>query len=517
VLVLAVSAAEAQPWAENRPPAGGAHSLPARLFPVDNWFNLKITDAAVDPGSVAYLANFTGAMNNDWGNNYGIPWSTVSSDHPKITLAGCRYASESDMSVEYPIPAAASTEIGWSEELSITIASTNFSGDRHLHMVDPAGNKLYELYNIFHNDTGSPVTYPGGGGGTVPAGDYWCGSAAYWDMDTNGTRPDGWTSSTAAGTSQLAGLVQYDEVESGDPIPHAHGMTLNLTASNWYVWPATHHTSSGGILPLGTRMRLKPGKTFTGACNAHPGMLRLMQAYKDYGLIVTDNGISGQVSGTNDERWGDYDSVIRVAAFSCHTQIDMSDDLEIIKLGYGYISSYEVKPTDTTVLVRYGARGIPYETDCATVLKDSGGTPITTDTSTEGYARRTASFTGLTASTTYKVTTTCQGQMPPPVASAGVYDIPFTTLATVAGDRTIPVSIGTPSAALVAQGAARCTVDYDDNAALTSPTSVQDTSCSSGGSVDMTVPAGITYYRHRWQTAADAVLATGTVQALAVP
>jgi hypothetical protein len=172
-----------------------------------------------------------------------------------------------------------------------------------------------------------------------------------------------------------------------------------------------------------------------------------------------------------------------------------------------------VRPLDTSVLVQYGAIGIPYSSDCVVTLKDSGGTPIDTETTTEGPSRRTAIFTGLTASTTYKLSMdTCQG------GTRAVADTTFTTLPTpVGGDRTVPVQIGAPSTALAALGAARCTLDYDDNAGMSSPTSVQDTTCSSGGSADMTVPAGVWYYRWRWQTSGDAVLATGTPQPLNIP
>ena len=45
-------------------------------------------------------------------------------------------------------------------------------------------------------------------GTILQPGGFYCASAAMWDMKTNNTRPDGWTSSDAAGLQVLPGLVQ---------------------------------------------------------------------------------------------------------------------------------------------------------------------------------------------------------------------------------------------------------------------------------------------------------------------
>ena len=66
-------------WAENRPPAGTARSLPTRLFPADNWWNLSVADAPLDPKSADFIASIGwGKFRYDWGNNYGLPYVTVS-------------------------------------------------------------------------------------------------------------------------------------------------------------------------------------------------------------------------------------------------------------------------------------------------------------------------------------------------------------------------------------------------------------------------------------------------------
>ena len=165
-------------------------------------------------------------------------------------------------------------------------------------------------------------------------GQYYCASAAFWDMKTNNTRPDGWTSADAAGLQVLPGLVRYDEVMGPDPITHAHRMTLNMSANAapLYVWPATHAAGSWSTThpPLGTRFRLKASKDLSFA---GPHARKVLQAMKDYGVIFADNGVNGMIGGTNDARWGSFDSPIRLEFASAFSQVSLND-FEVIELGW---------------------------------------------------------------------------------------------------------------------------------------------------------------------------------------
>jgi hypothetical protein len=162
----------------------------------------------------------------------------------------------------------------------------------------------------------------------------------------------------------------------------------------------------------------------------------------------------------------------------------------------------------TTAQVTISAIGLPYENDCTVVLHDADDVEIDSKTSTSGFAVRNLTFTGLTAATEYSVVGSCVGATPnetPPY--------PFITFATpTGGARTVPISFGTPNLS----GAERVTVEYDDNEALSSPATSQNTNCGSGCTVNLSLNAGLWYYRHKWQSAADAVLATGAVQPLQV-
>jgi hypothetical protein len=101
-------------------------------------------------------------------------------------------------------------------------------------------------------------------------------------------------------------------------------------------------------------------------------------------------------------------------------------------------------------------------------------------------------------------------------ASGGAisYDL-YTASADAPGGTVVsPFQFGAPIAQLTT--AARLTLRYDDNAAMASPTSVQNTSCSSGCTVTPTLPVGVNYIDWCWQTAADANLACSKVNTITV-
>jgi hypothetical protein len=120
-------------------------------------------------------------------------------------------------------------------------------------------------------------------------------------LRSNALRPDGWTSADAAGLPIYPGLVTYDEVASG-VITHAIRFTADDTRSD-HVWPARHDASSitaSNYPPMGQRFRLKAGFDISG----YPAEIRvILQAFKDYGLILADNGSSWTISGAPDQRW----------------------------------------------------------------------------------------------------------------------------------------------------------------------------------------------------------------------
>ena len=132
-------------------------------------------------------------------------------------------------------------------------------------------------------------------------GSWDAGSGAKWLLTSNALRPDTWTSADAAGLPIYAGLARYDEVPAG-VIHHALRFTAPSTQQA-YMWPARHYASNStdpNLPPMGLRVRLKASVDISG----YPTQLRvILQALKDYGMFLADNGSSWYISGAPDERW----------------------------------------------------------------------------------------------------------------------------------------------------------------------------------------------------------------------
>lgn len=250
------------------------------LFPANNIWNRNIASLPTHAMSGAYVNSIgLGAgMHADFGSGLwdggpiGIPFVTVHGNQPRVPIS-FMYNGESDPS-PYPVPLNAPIEGG-----------PNAGGDRHVIMVDRDNCTLYELYAAYPHTNGS-----------------WdAGSGARWSLTSNALRPAGWTSSDAAGLPILPGLVTYDQMASG-VIRHAIRFTAPRTQRD-YLWPARHEASSNTdptLPPMGLRVRLKASVNISG----YPTQLRVvLQALKDYGMILADNGSPWYISGVPDERW----------------------------------------------------------------------------------------------------------------------------------------------------------------------------------------------------------------------
>ena len=296
---------------------------PLPIFPRDNWWNIDISAAPVDPNSASYISyvGTTRRLHPDFGGDvspgsveiYGFPYAVVDSAVPKRAVQ-FQYDDESDGVNHttgqsfpfYPIPDEAITQSHWIEGGEPGNVDRRSNSDRHLLIVDRDNRHLYELYNVYYD------------------GSQWhAGSGAFFDMNTNGRRPDGWTSADAAGLAILPGLVRYDEVFGSGEIEHA--LRVTVRATNGYVYPASHRAgSTTGALPMGARLRLKASRDIS---TFRPEVQKIFRAMKRYGLIVADNGSDMYISGVYDNRW---DNGILNPAFGALT----ANDFEIITLGY---------------------------------------------------------------------------------------------------------------------------------------------------------------------------------------
>jgi hypothetical protein len=292
----------------------------AQVLPADNWWNLDVSSAPVDPNSQAYINWISGRSDaNPTARQrlhpdmapppWGIPYIGVSGDMPLRPVTFTSYGRESDagaprMPAGYPIPDQARTVENYIEN---AVAGGDTGGDRHMLIIDRDHWLLYELYQAHWN------------------GSNWeAGSGAVFDLKSNARRPEGWTSTDAAGLAVFPGLVRRDEVVAPGPITHAFRVATRAT--NGYVWPASHEAGdTPGAPPLGTRLRLKASKDISG----YPADVRkIFQAMKTYGLIIADNGGNMYVTGTMDPEWDN--GVLNPAFHSLY-----ADDFEVITLGWG--------------------------------------------------------------------------------------------------------------------------------------------------------------------------------------
>jgi hypothetical protein len=221
----------------------------------------------------------------------------------------------------YPIPDEAITQAHWVEGGEPGSVDRRSTSDRHLLIVDRDRRHLYELFNVFHD------------------GARWhAGSGAFFDLNSNARRPDGWTSADAAGLAILPGLVRYDEVFGTQEIGHAFRVTVRAT--NGYVYPASHRAgSTQGALPMGARLRLKSSRNISGFA---PEVQRIFRAMQRYGLIVADNGSDMYVSGTYDTRWN---NAVLNPAFRALT----ANDFEVVRLGYQSTVPLPVAPRNLRI------------------------------------------------------------------------------------------------------------------------------------------------------------------------
>lgn len=289
-----------------------------QIFPPDNWWNLDVSQAPVDPNSAALIEWIgpTRRLHPDFGPPpYGIPYIGVAGDQPLLPIEFVLYGDESDPGAPgrppgYPVPDEARTLPNYIEG---GVPGGGDAGDRHLLLIDRDHWLLFETWATQWNE----------------ALERWeAGSGAAWDMTENGRRPEGWTSADAAGLAIFPGLIRHEDAFVAGEANHAFRCTVRAT--NGYVWPASHEAGdTPGAPPMGARLRLKASVEISGY---PPEVQRLFQAMKTYGLIVADNGSDIYIQGTMDERWDN--DVLNPAFHALH-----ASDFEVIELGWNPLAA----------------------------------------------------------------------------------------------------------------------------------------------------------------------------------
>ncbi len=270
-----------------------------QIFPVTNPWNECISNRPVLVNSDAMIAQIMsdlGASRAVLTPEFEMNFILVPDSQPRKQIAFFNYADESDLdggtgtNGMYPIPTNLPIETWpFPNTNALPEWQTNDDGsDRHAIMVAPGGGFIWETWE------------------TLLAGTNWeASNGAKFNLNTNGLRPDGWTSGDAAGFPMFSALVRYDEAERG-MVEHACRIVVKKSRYRNYLYPATHYAAPSGntstnLPQMGQRLRLK--SAFVIPANATKEETAVLLGLKKYGAMVADNGNYFSISVTPDDRW----------------------------------------------------------------------------------------------------------------------------------------------------------------------------------------------------------------------
>ena len=314
----------------------GNNAFLATIFPSTSIFHHRVdaatTGLPVDtsPAAPMYSGYLSATVKPFFGNNSnapfpnGIPAIEVPYNQALVKVTTTVYQS---YFTSGPIPANAPVE-----------GTSNSTGDRHVLVYRETGGgnnpALYEMWQ-----------------GIYEGGPWTDSSNALWpDVSSNALTPQGMGTSDAAGLPVGPLLANADEVIGGGTpsapsgtIEHPIRFTLNHMVNYW-VWPATETAgvgscteTGGGTIPTeseisqssppasctmsgpaGEIYRLMASVPTPACASTSPQAAIIITAFRNYGIILADNGDSGGLIGTPDARWNDTD-------LQCLTSLTLGD------------------------------------------------------------------------------------------------------------------------------------------------------------------------------------------------
>ncbi len=262
-----------------------------QIMPKDNAWNADVSKWPLHKNSDAIVASIGG--DKPLRYNPDMAYVLVPPNQPRVELNVVDHPDESDKG-PFPIPANIPIE-GWPGWFKRDDKLKNLSlddvqrdklgqgGDRHAIVVDPAAMMVYEFYQLKKTDKG-----------------WQAACEATFSLKSNDLRPDGWTSSDAAGLPIFPAIIRYDELQAG-MVNHAMRVTVR-NSRRAYVAPATHFASSKkdvNLPRMGERLRLKADYDIS---KFSPPVQAILKGLKKHGMLVADNGIEWALSCAPDER-----------------------------------------------------------------------------------------------------------------------------------------------------------------------------------------------------------------------
>lgn len=273
-----------------------------QIFPVTNPWNECISNRPVLMNSDAMIAQ----INSDVGSSHRflelfqeMNYVLAPDNQPLVPINFTDYPDQSDLNGGtspygmYPIPTSLPIEswpTGTGTQTVLQWQTNNTTGgDRHSIIVQPGNGMIYETWMALRTDT-----------------NWQAANGAIFNLNSNGLRPDGWTSGDAAGFPMFPALVRYDECERG-MVEHACRLVV-VHSRSAHIYPATHDAGSRSASAtnypaMGQRLRLKAGFVVPAGWTKEEKALVL--GLKKYGALVSDNSSSFfSISITPDDRWG---------------------------------------------------------------------------------------------------------------------------------------------------------------------------------------------------------------------
>jgi len=323
----------------------GNNAWASSIFPSNSVIHSRVDSLPIDTSPAAPIPSvytsatikpFFGASKSPQAFNVpnGIGMIEVPYSQPYVSITGT--PSPPWYFTSAPIPPYCPVE-----------SSSNSSGDRHCLVYQEAGAGNPALWEMWESVYSGSSSWADQGQGLWP------------NTTANTMIEQGNGSADAAGLFVLPYTVNADEViGTGTPsspngtVQHAIRFTLNHTL-NYHVWPATAQAgnragsctggyedanyqlmranppaSCGFSGPMGEIYRLKSSVSNPSCASTSPQSAIIITAFRDYGIILADNGDTGGIIGTPDSRWNDSD-------LSCLGNLTLSD----------------FEPVDTDVLI----------------------------------------------------------------------------------------------------------------------------------------------------------------------
>ena len=273
-----------------------------QILPVTSAYNEDVSSHPLLANSTAMIAQIASDLSSSRQNlrlfeemNYVL----VPDTQPLVSINFTDYPDQSDLNGgaypygSYPIPTnlpieAWPTGTGGETLQQAQVDALGLGGDRHSITVQPGAGRSFETWT------------------TLLVGTNWqAANGAIFDLNSNTSRSNGWTSGDAAGLAMFPALVRFDECERG-MVEHACRIVVKRSLYNSYIYPATHYASystntSTNLPSMGQRVRLKASFAIPSGWTKEEKAVLL--GLKKYGALVADNGGFFSISIAPDDRW----------------------------------------------------------------------------------------------------------------------------------------------------------------------------------------------------------------------